>query len=88
MKLFDCIIDDGKNIFRSFVAAKNKKQLFEEIRGNGQLEKYIDVTANYFTKETLDKLENDLRCSGWGRGERALILALVEEHMQHNKIIC
>lgn len=47
MKLYNCIIDDGKNIFRAYCATKNKKELLDVYRGNGKFEKIEDVTNEY-----------------------------------------
>lgn len=84
MKLYNCIIDDGKSIFRAFLAAKNKKELFDVYGGNGKFEKITDVTAEYFpTYAACEKLNDDLLRMGMGEGERSLICALVEEHITH-----
>lgn len=84
MKLFEMIIDDGKDIFKTWIAAKNKKAAMEEIKGNGNIEKITDVTQIYTI--SLEKLEIDLRTSGWGVGERELICALICEHLEKNKM--
>ena len=84
MKLFKCIVNDGKGLFKTMVAAKNKKQLLNEGGGNGTFEKITEVTGNYPINS--DKLDTDLLRCGWGEGERKIICALVEEHMKHNHI--
>lgn len=81
MKLYKCIVDDGKNVYKALVAAKNRKQLLDEYGGNGNFEKITDVTGEYFTDGTVDKLDDDLCRMNWGEGERLLICALVEEHI-------
>lgn len=81
MKLFKCIVDDGKDVFKTLTAAKNKKNLLDVYGGNGTFEKIEDVTNEYFTDETVEKLDSDLMCMGWGEGERKLICALVEQHI-------
>ena len=86
MKLFKCIVDDGKNVFKTLVAAKTKKQLIDECGGNGTFEKITDVTSEYFAAGTLEKLDYTLSQGFWGEGERKIICALVEEHMKkHNR---
>ena len=52
MKLFECIVDDGNNVFKSTVAARNKKELLNVYGGNGDFVKITDVTNDYFTDET------------------------------------
>ena len=81
MKLYECIVDDGKDVFKTLTAAKNKKELLSVYGGNGSFEKIKDVTNDYFTNETPQKLASDLQMCGWGRGEIELIKALVEEHI-------
>lgn len=81
MKLFECIIDDGKSVFKTFTAAKSKKALLDECSGNGSFEKIKDVTNLYFSDTTLDKLNEDLFRMGWGEGERKIICALVQQHI-------
>lgn len=81
MKLYNCIMDDGRDVFRFLAAVKNRKQLLDQYGGNGNFEKITDVTAEYFTDGTIDKLHDDLCRMNWGEGERRLICALVEEHI-------
>lgn len=81
MKLFKCIVDDGKTVFKTLTAAKNKKDLLDVYGGNGVFEKIQDVTNEYFTETTVEKLDSDLIRMGWGEGERRLICALVEQHI-------
>lgn len=81
MKLFKCIVDDGGGVFKTLTAAKNKKNLLDVYGGNGTFEKIEDVTNEYFTEETVEKLNSDLMHMGWGEGERKLICALVEQHI-------
>ena len=82
MKLYECIVDDETNVFKTMTAAKNKKKLLSVYGGNGSFEKIKDVTKEYFTEDTPDKLASDLQKCGWGRGEIELIRALVEENIR------
>ena len=81
MKLFKCIVDDGKTVFKTLTAAKSKKDLLDVYGGNGVFEKIQDVTSEYFTEKTVERLDYDLIRTGWGEGERRLICALVEQHI-------
>lgn len=81
MKLFKCIIDDDKNVFKAFVAAKSKKELLYVYGGNGTFEKIQDVTKDYFIPESVKKLNDDLLIMQWGEGERRLICALLQQHI-------
>lgn len=82
MKLYECIVDDGVDVFKTFTAAKNKKELLSVYGGNGSFEKIKDITNDYFTDDTPVRLASDLQRCGWGRGEVELIKALVEEHIR------
>lgn len=85
MKLFECIIDDGRNVFKTLTASKNKKELLDVCGGNGSFEKIKDVTKEYLIPESVDKLRSDLKLCGWGKGETEIICALVEEHIISRK---
>lgn len=82
MRLFKCIVDDEKNIYKTLTAAKNKKELLEIYGGNGTFEKITDVTNDYFTEESPEMLKEHLARMGWGDGEREIIAALLEEHIR------
>lgn len=86
MKIFKCIIDDGKNVFKTYLAAKNKKDLLAKNAGNGEFEKITDETEEYFTLESVNKLRDSLTSTGWSKPETELICALLEDHIvQVNK---
>jgi len=85
MKLFKCIVDDGKNVFKVLTAAKSKKELLNVYGGNGTFEKILDVTSDYFTDDSVDHLDECLAATRWGEGERKLICALLEEHINNKK---
>ena len=85
MKLFKCIVDDGKQVYKSYVAAKNKKEMLNVYGGNGTFEKILDVTSDYFTDDSVEHLDDCLARTLWGEGERKLICALLEEHIRNKK---
>ena len=78
MKLFECIVDDGAQVFKTVTAAKNKKELLSVYGGNGSFEKITDVTNEYPIDE--NKLDNTLRSAGYGQAEINLLTALLFEH--------
>lgn len=82
MKLFECIVDDGQDVFKTFVAAQSKKELLSVYGGNGSFEKIKDVTKDYFTNTSVDFLRESLIKTGWGKGEIELITALLDEHIK------
>ena len=87
MKLFECIIDDGKNVFKTLTASTSKNELLSVYGGNGSFEKITDVTNDYLIPESVDRLRCDLQRTGWGKGEIEIICALVEEHIEKHKVI-
>lgn len=82
MKLYECIIDDGQDVFKTLVTARNKRELVSVYGGNGTFVKIVDVTEEYFNETSVEKLKGDLTRTGWGEGEIKLISALLEEHIQ------
>ena len=82
MKIFECVVDDGMEVFKTKVSAKNKKELIAEYSGNGEFLRIKDITNEYFTETSVEKLRNDLIRAGWGEGETKLITALLEEHIE------
>lgn len=82
MKLFECIIDDGKNVFKALTAATSKKELLNAYGGNGEFIRIKDITSEYFTDESVERLDADLSRTGWGAGERKILCALLEQHIQ------
>lgn len=84
MKLYECIVNDGHEVFKTLAAAKNKKELFSVYGGNGTFEKIKDITSECFTDESPAELASDLKKCGWGRGEIELIKALLQEHINKN----
>ena len=81
MKLYECIIDDGKDVFKEIVPVKNKKQLFEQYGGNGDFVKIKDVTGEYLNESSIKCLNESLVKAGWGEGERKMLCALLEQHL-------
>lgn len=85
MKLFECIIDDGTDVYKSLCTAKSKKELLNVYGGNGDFIKIKDITNEYFDETSADELRNDLIKAGWGTGETKLIVALLEEHIEKKR---
>lgn len=83
MKLYECIVDDGKNVFKTTVATKNRKELLNVYGGNGDFVKIKDITNEYLTDTTEDKLNDDLIKMGWGENERIMICGLVRQHIEN-----
>ena len=69
MKLFKCVIDDGRDVFKTLVPAKSRKELISVYGGNGSFVKIKDVTEEYFNETSSEKLKGDLVRTDWGEGE-------------------
>ena len=83
MRMYNCVIDDGKNIFRRVIPARNRKELAEEIKGNGDLIKVTDETKEYLTAEgSVELLRKTLMEAGYGLAENDLLCRLLEEHQK------
>lgn len=88
VKMYECIIDDGENVFKETVPAKNKKELLSVYGGNGTFEKIKDVTKDYFgddIENAVDILRRTLQVGGYGYPENLLICYLLEEHLRNRK---
>lgn len=81
MKVYKCIIDDGQDVFKTYLSAKSKKDLLSKYSGNGSFEKITDITGELFTSESVDMLRETLLNNGWGEPETNLISALLQEHL-------
>lgn len=79
MKLYECIVNDGKNIFKTITASKNKKELLNMCGGNGTFTKITDVTKEY-NAISVDMLTDTLQKAQYDKAEIELITALLEEH--------
>lgn len=84
MKLYECIIDDGTNVFKTVSAAKNKKELLNVYGGNGTFEKIKDITKDT-QHMSVDYLRESLRTTGWGEKEITLLTALLQQHLDSIK---
>ena len=83
MRMYNCVIDDGRNIFRRVIPARNRKELAEEIKGNGDLIKVTDETKEYLTVErSVDFLRETLTKAGYGQPETDLLCRLLVEHQK------
>lgn len=76
LKVYECLIDDGKNIFKENLATSSKKQMLNEYGGNGEFKKITDVTENF--KIDLEKLENVLYNANYGITEIRIIKTALE----------
>ena len=83
MKMFTCIIDDGNDVYKETVPAKNKKEMLERWGGNGEFVKIEDTTDQFLTADgAVELLSDTLAKAGYGVPEQRLLVALLEQHQQ------
>lgn len=84
MRLYECIVDDGTDVFKTITAAKNKKELLNIYGGNETLEKIKDITKDtqYMSVECL---RDSLVKTGWGIPEITILTALLQQHLDSIK---
>ncbi len=81
MRVFRVIVNDGKSVFESYAAAKSRKEMINIYGGNGEFEVIQDITKDIFTEDSPKALVDLMRQNGWGRAERELVYALMQEHI-------
>lgn len=84
MRLYECIVDDGTDVFKTVTATKNKKELLNIYGGNGTFEKIKDITKDT-QHMSIDYLRDSLRTTGWGEKEITLLTALLQQHLDSIK---
>lgn len=83
MRLFEVIVKDADDsVFIAKTACKNKKQLMERYGGNGEFIRVTDITEDYFNENSVSYLMDSLEKTGWGEGEKCLLIGLLEEHLE------
>lgn len=76
MKIFEMIIDDGRNVFKVIRPAENQKQLKARYENNGEIVRIKDVTYDY--PISLEKVRKALDTYLFGKAEQDIIVALVQ----------
>ena len=81
MRLFKCIIDDGCDIFKTFVPARNKNELLKVYGGNGDFIIIEDVTNLFINNNIINAIEADLQKAGWDEIQIRFIKAILERNI-------
>lgn len=82
MKLFECIVNDGEDVYKELATANSRKALISEYGDKGEFIRIKDITSEYFNDKSVEMLNEDLIRMGWGTGERKIICALLEVHIR------
>lgn len=94
MKLFECIVDDGKDVFKTNCVAKNKKDLLSVYGGNGEFISIKDITNSAFAvpigdyeaiESCIEKLRTTLLHGGYEDMERTIICSLLDDFLVNRK---
>ena len=81
MRLFRCIVDDGCDIFKTFVPARNKNELLKVYGGNGDFIIIEDVTNLFINNNIINAIEADLQKAGWDEIQIRFIKAILERNI-------
>lgn len=71
MKKYMVYLDDGKNVFKTFVPAESKRGVTAYCKGNGNVITVKDVTDEH--PISIDKVSDALKAVGFGEPEIELI---------------
>ena len=80
-KMFEMIIDDGRDVFKVTRMGKDQKDMEERYGGNGEFVRVLDVTENFPISE--DKLHAALTGAGFGEAERESIVSLLRREYKN-----
>lgn len=81
MKVFECIIDDGQNIFKTIIPSTNRRTLLAEWNGNGEFVKIKEVTQDY--PISIDKVIEALEYANFVTVERQIITIALDRAIEN-----
>ena len=76
-KMFEMVIDDGKDVFKVTRMAESQEDIEKRYGGNGEFVRIKDVTDDYPISEY--KLHTALSAAGFGEAERESIVSLLRQ---------
>lgn len=93
MKVYECIIDDGKEVYKAQAVAKDETDLLRVYGGNGEFIKVTDISNTIIApahdyqaiNEAGDRLYDVLSTAGYNDIEKTLICALLEDFLTNRK---
>lgn len=71
LKIWEVIVDDGTDVFKTSICATSKRELRDVWGGNGEFLKITDVTEKY--PISVDEVKAALEKSGFGKNEILLV---------------
>lgn len=75
LKIYEVVVDDGTDVFKTSICATSKRELKDKWAGNGEFLKITDVTDKY--PISVEKVEDALENAGFNRGEVMLITEIL-----------
>ena len=81
MRLFKCIVDDGCDVFKTFVPARNKNELLKVYSDEGDFMSVEDVTNLFLNNNIINNIEADLQKAGWDEIQIRFIIAILERNV-------
>lgn len=81
MRLYECIIDDDESVYKCLATGNDKQDMLNVYGLNGRFVEIKDITNDFFSYESIEKLDDDLSAMGWNKYERKLICALLRQHL-------
>ena len=81
MKIYSTIIDDGKDVYKTFAYAKNKNELLKVYGGNGEFVKIKDITKEY--QVDANQVRDTLLKGGFGLVEADLVFNVIMNSLEN-----
>lgn len=89
MKVYECIIDDGKEVYKSKAVAKNKEDLLDIYGGDGDFIKITDISDTILApprdyeriSNAVERLQIVLLKENYNDIERILICELLNDFL-------
>lgn len=79
IKKFECIIDDGKDVYKEYIAATSKKELLKKWGGAGEFVRIKEVPevlpSAAFVRKTLEQ-------NGYGKAECDLVYRILHQYVE------
>ena len=76
LKKYMVYMDDGRNVFKAAIPAKNEKEAREYVQGNGEVVAIKDVTDEY--PIDVIKIRDALKAAAFGEAEINYVIRTLE----------
>lgn len=78
IKKYACVLDDGKNVFKTYIPATSKRDLQREWAGNGE---FVSIKELPDLLCSSNRVADDLRSIGYGEAECQFIERLLSRYL-------